>query len=102
MNSGGGFGNVQKALRVIRLLLLEGLESRANELQEALNSCFRLRIEFKHQHGEEMHSSSSTPGTPYFFRTDLSASLQQQGEGILQGDARMFATTVAGGRSSCG
>jgi hypothetical protein len=96
-NSGGGFDALQNILAVMRQLQLFGLEAKADELKSALDSCFRFRIEFKHDWSDDS-SNHSIPGPGYHDDLTLGEYGSQQGNGVLKGDAIAFLTTVTGGR----
>lgn len=95
-NGGGGFERVQQMISMMRQLALQGMDDKLAELQAELNSCFRFRIEFRHDSGEELHYSNSYGGG-YFDSHDRSVPVHQQGSGILQGDVWAFFSTVTGG-----
>ena len=95
-DSGGGFERVRQMLTMMRRLALLGMDDKLAELQAELNSCFRFRIEFRHDADDELRYDDDYGGG-YFNRYDRVLTVRQNGSGILQGDAWAFLSTVTGG-----
>lgn len=94
--NGGGFDRVQQMLGMLRQLALQSMNAKHDELMEALNDCFRFRMEFSHERDRQVNSSATYAGG-WYSNVNISTTANDTGSALLQGDALQFFSTVVGG-----